>query len=453
MSNYMHRAFSPSYRGWLALCRAIGETVEPHQKLIARALLDGDEREVAVCVSRGNDKTTTAALLAVHHLLTVPGADVALGAASRAQARIAFERMKGFAEHPALADQLVVRHLELRAERGGLLRVLPADGPRSHGLSSSLYIGDEVWCWRDGGLLEAMQTGLAKRPDAKLLLISTSAAHHDSPLGRLRSRALAGRHERQGAVIDASHAGIRWLEWSAPEDADLDDYALAARVNPAARFTPAVLAEARARVAEQAYRQFHLNQFGVSEAQWLPAGAWAACQGPVDLTPRTVWLGVDIGGARAASAVVGVTEDLQVPICEVYTGDEAVLAVSDAIVRLAGEGWIIEECAFDPWRFEGEALRLARDHGVRMVQFAQSHGRMVPASEALHAAIVEHKLRHPGHPELDAHVAGAVARATGRGWRLDKSERGALIDAVVAMAMAVERAQFKPEPVRLIGWA
>jgi hypothetical protein len=50
-------------------------------------------------------------------------------------------------------------------------------------------------------------------------------------------------------------------------------------------------------------------------------------------------------------------------------------------------------------------------------------------------------------------VAGAVARATGRGWRLDKSSRGVQIDGVVALAMAVERAQFKPEPVRLLGWA
>jgi hypothetical protein len=46
-----------------------------------------------------------------------------------------------------------------------------------------------------------------------------------------------------------------------------------------------------------------------------------------------------------------------------------------------------------------------------------------------------------------------AARATGRGWRLDKSSRGAQIDAVIALCMAVERAQYKPEPVRLLGWA
>jgi hypothetical protein len=35
---------------------------------------------------------------------------------------------------------------------------------------------------------------------------------------------------------------------------------------------------------------------------------------------------------------------------------------------------------------------------------------------------------------------------------LDKSDRDAQVDAVVALAMAVERAQHREEPVRLLGW-
>jgi hypothetical protein len=43
-------------------------------------------------------------------------------------------------------------------------------------------------------------------------------------------------------------------------------------------------------------------------------------------------------------------------------------------------------------------------------------------------------------------------RQTRRGWRLDKPERSLNIDALVALAMALERAELKPEPVRLLGW-
>lgn len=87
-----------------------------------------------------------------------------------------------------------------------------------------------------------------------------------------------------------------------------------------------------------------------------------------------------------------------------------------------------------------------------MVEFPQSTTRMVPASERLYAAIIEQRLTHANDPELNAHVAGAVAKQTNRGWRIDKSERSAQIDAVVALAMAIERAEFRPQPVELIGW-
>jgi hypothetical protein len=52
----------------------------------------------------------------------------------------------------------------------------------------------------------------------------------------------------------------------------------------------------------------------------------------------------------------------------------------------------------------------------------------------------------------DAPVRRAVARHSRRGWRIDKAERGENIDGVIALCMAVEVAQARPEPVRLLGW-
>lgn len=440
------------FAGFLKFCDQLGEQLEPHQRRIARAVIDGPEREIGVSVGRGNDKTTTAALLGLHYLLTTPGASVTIGAASRDQARIAYERMRGFASHPSLDGRLTIRHLELRGPEGGLLRVIPSDGPRAHGLSSGLYIADELWAWPDKGLLEAMLTGLIKRPDARLLAISTAPAHLDTPWGRMRVRALAQADVRQRGVLLEARGALRWLEWSAPGDCDLDDYRLAARVNPASRFTASVLKEARARVPELTYRQFHLNQAGVTEAQWLPAGSWQQCRAPVDLTPREIVLGIDIGGSRSASALVGVTRDLEVPICQVFQGDDAVLAVTDAVLQIHEDGWTIIEIAYDPWRYRAEALRLEREHGLNVVEFPQSHARMTVASEGLHAAVVEKRLRHPGHPTLDSHVAQAVAQKTGRGWRLTKAGRGAQIDALIALAMALEHASIQPASLELVGW-
>jgi phage terminase large subunit-like protein len=86
----------PGLDGLRAFCGAIGEPLEPHEERIAAAYF-GAAREVCAVLPRGNRKTTLAALIALHHLLTAPRADVILGAASVNQARIAYERMRSFA--------------------------------------------------------------------------------------------------------------------------------------------------------------------------------------------------------------------------------------------------------------------------------------------------------------------------------------------------------------------
>lgn len=91
-------------------------------------------------------------------------------------------------------------------------------------------------------------------------------------------------------------------------------------------------------------------------------------------------------------------------------------------------------------------------NSLALVQFPQSHTRTAIASEGLHRVIVERTLRHRGHRELDAHVAAAAAKQTGRGWPLVQGGNAAQIDAVIALAMAAERAQHEEGPARLLGW-
>jgi len=374
--------------GLIEFCELIDEPLQVHEKRIARAYF-GTAREVCAILPRGNAKTTLAAKIGVHHLLSVPGAMVTIGAASRDQARICFERMRGFAEHEALEDVLTVRHLELRHElAGGLLRVVPSDGPRVHGLSSTLYIGDEVWAWPSGGeLLEAMQTGLIKRRDSKLLLISTAAAQLDSPLGRMRARALAQpTAKRTGPVVEA-RGDLHWLEWSLPDDAALDDLRAVAKCNPAPWITVADLRRQRAAVPETAFAQFHACRWGVGEGSWLPPGAWQACTGTPEFTAgEDVWIGVDVGGERSATAVVYVNAALHVGAA-IYHGDSGVLEAVDHVRALAAK-FNVRELVYDPWRFGQAAQELERE-GLLVVAFPQHNSRMIPASARLHAAIVE----------------------------------------------------------------
>jgi hypothetical protein len=385
------------YKGLVAFCDVIGESLQSHERRIARAHF-GERREVYAILPRGNLKTSLAAKIGLHHLLTVPNASVTIGAASRDQARICFERMRGFAQHPAIEDQLVIRHLELRHEDEDglrLLRVVVSEGARVHGLSSSSYVGDEIWAWRGDQLIEAMLTGLVKRPDARFLGISTAAARLDSALGRLRARAMAGKAVRKGAVIDAVAPGMRWLEWSLPEDRELTDFRAIKACNPARYITAGSLREQSERVTPISFQQFHCCRWGVGEGAWLPAGAWSACAGDWAPADEPVVLFVDVGGSRASTALIGVTLNLHVAEIRVLQGDDAVLEVVEEVLEIARRRPVLE-VAHDPWRFRFEALRLQRGHGLRVVEVPMSQSRLIAMSEGLHSVVVSKRFDTSG---------------------------------------------------------
>jgi phage terminase large subunit-like protein len=434
---------------FLAFCASVGFELEPFQRRIARAAF-GPERELVVLCPRGQGKSRLAGALAVHHLLTVPRAAVYIAAASRDQARVVFEYAREVAFHPAVAERIVVRHLELRAP-DGYLRVLASDAPKLHGLTPSLAIVDELHAFRDAEVYVALRTAAIKRSDARMVTISTPAQGKATPLGRLRDRALQQPEvKRRGAVTDARGPSLRMLEWAVPEEASIDNMREVKRANPASWITPESLREQRQAVPEVAFRRFHAGQWCAREGAWIPPGAWQACAGEVRFEPgERVWVGVDVGGQRSASAVVWVSEDLKVG-CAIYHGDEGVLECAAKVRELAGQ-LAVEEVTFDQWRFTQAGLELERE-GLPAVAFPQTDARMIPASQRLYDAVAEGRLTHPDDPELNAHAAAAIARHGRRGWRLDKAARGDSIDAIVALAMSVERAENRATPAQLVGW-
>ena len=78
--------FRPTYRGFLRFCDAVGYQLAPFQKRIARAHF-GAEREAVAILPRGSAKSTLAAHLATHHVLSRRNPGVYVGAGCRDQAR------------------------------------------------------------------------------------------------------------------------------------------------------------------------------------------------------------------------------------------------------------------------------------------------------------------------------------------------------------------------------
>jgi phage terminase large subunit-like protein len=134
----------------------------------------------------------------------------------------------------------------------------------------------------------------------------------------------------------------------------------------------------------------------------------------------------------------------------IFHGDQGVLDCVDKVRELASE-FNIREVAFDPWRFGQGAQDLERE-GITVTAFPQSDSRMIPASDRLYRAVVGKRVTLPAHAEMRAHAAAAIARHSRRGWRIDKANRADNIDALIALAMALEAVENQPAPVELLGW-
>jgi phage terminase large subunit-like protein len=456
--------FPPGYRGFLKFCAAVGWKPHAAHKRIARAHFDA-ERECIAILPRGSAKSTLAAHLAVHHVLSRAAPGVYIGAASREQARVIGGMVRALSRHQVVAPYVVWRTDALRwaddPKGPAVLNVVASSGDKAHGWPHpTLIIADELWAWPDGPvtLLGAMMTSMLKNGECRFLGISTAAHSLDTPLGRLRARALAQPTvSRKGPVLEATGDGLRWVEWSLDEDKDPDDMAAVAACNPLR--TVEEIRQQRPRVTDVEWLQFHCCRWGVSTARWLPPGMWQQRRAVYDVgLDEPLILGVDIGGSRSATAVIGCVTDpdgegVRVALVEIWQGDDAVLKATSYIENLARSGRPIREVVFDPMRFASEALRLERDHGLQLVHWPQHESRMTICSENLHRLVVEGKLRHPGDPELDRHVASAVAKPTPRGWRLVKMADAAQIDGVIALAMAAERAGVVPRVPKIIGWS
>jgi phage terminase large subunit-like protein len=389
--------------------------------------------------------------MAVHHLVTVPKAAIYVAAASRDQASIIYQYARDFATHPSVAERIVVRHLELRGPGGAFLRVLASDAPKLHGLTPSLAIVDELHAFRDAEVYLALRTAMLKRPGSRLITISTAGQGVESPLGRLRARALAlPQVRRQGPLTDARGESLRMLDWAVPEDGDVDDMRQVKRANPASWITTDLLREQREAVPDLAFRRYHCGQWTQREGSWLPPGVWQASVGePRFAQGEPIYLALDVGGSRADTALVWLNESYQVG-CSIWSGDDGILQALDKIRELR-ETYTVRELAFDPWRAQQAALELERD-GMTCVVWPQTDARACPASDRLHRALIEGRLTLPPDPKLAEHATNVIQRHSRRGWRLDAPSRSDNIDGIVALMMGLDRLEHRPEPVRLVGW-
>ena len=400
----------PGYKGLIRFADRAGLNVEPFQKRILKVML-GPEPEAVILLPRGAGKTTLMALAVVHHLLTVEDAKVYVAASSRDQARILYEaaetvRAPARRSPSSCSGTWSCAGAPIRTRRRvftRFFRVLPAEGPRLHGLIPSLMIWDEAQAVTREDVYPALASALHKTPGAKLITVSTAGQGVESPLGQLRTRAMAlptvvthgcaDRGARPGSR-DARVVGAGGREYRQRRRSRR-------RIQrPGSMWGAEIAADPAARARVPAV---HREPVDRTSGPLAAAGCVAVVCRRSGVHRRRA--GLDRRRRRRRAILERrrwVNESLQVGV-EIFHGEAGVLECLDA-VRGLGARYTVVEVVFDPWRFGQAAQELARE-GVTVVEFPQHDGRMIPASQRLHSAITERRITLPDDRELARHAA------------------------------------------------
>lgn len=480
--------------------------LQPFQRWLLRPYFDG-YAETAICVPTGNGKTSLLGALALYHAMNTQDANVVLAAAARDQAARMLEQAGGFVRRTPYLDkhfklQLYGNKRIIGRKTGSLIRAIAADAHTADGEIPTLVCVDELHRHKSSELYGVLRDKCAKR-QGQILSISTAGDSEESPLGRLRTKALSLPSALRNGVevtADDEDSGFAWRELSLTDD-DVtagrhEDFELVKLVNPLDVHTPQSL---RTRYLSASMEPWQWARFtcGVwlgGENSAFDAVAWRNCGRWPDIAEGThVWLGVDLGWRYDSTAlvpfhfdesqdipdgspeVVGLPTIIEAPGDGTSTSHKAVLTAISAIHKRtpidvividpnAEAGFLIEQM--------GDSERWPELNSIEVIEHSQNPDPMADACMGLAESIRAGRIAHPDgsadfkdYPRLrerasalTSHVLAAGVKSTsGNKWRIVKQKGGRKIDAAVALAMVRAKRLEKPKRPKVtantyVGW-
>lgn len=427
-------------------------------------------RQALIGVARKNGKSALGSALGLGGLLLGPaGGEVYSCAADKEQARIVFGTARRMVELDSELSSILKLYrdvIEYR-ETGAIYRVLSAEAYTKEGLNPHLVLFDEVHAQPNRELWDVMALAMGARLEPLLVGITTAGVKADSTGQDSLCYGMYqyGKRVAAGELEDPSF----FMAWWEPRNPEADHRLESTQREANPGFDDLVSAEdfrsAVLRTPEAEYRTKRCNQWVSTAQAWLPSGAWDSCT-----EERSVPDGVDVvlgfdgsyNNDSTALVVVELGDKPHIDVVECWerpvTADDSwkvpIFAVEDAI-RQACRRWSVREVACDPARW-ARSMQLLEDEGLPIVEYPQSAERMVPATQRLYEAVLNHTITHSGDPRLARHIANCVLRINQRGAQLAKETKTSSrkIDLAVATVVGLDRASQRQEAeaVPMVAW-
>lgn len=430
-------------------------TLEDFQKAALAEHFEGC-RELLLIISKKNGKSSILGGRGLYELVTKPGAEVAIVAASRDQAGLILGQAAGYVERsPALRRRLKVVRREIRHRtNGATMRIKAADSDTLDGWLGDLALIDELGRWPSAENYGLLRAGVVPR-GGQIISISTAGDDEASPLGKLRQAAIKlptfHRDPDNPFHKIATSDGFALHEWSLDPSDDPEDLEKIKAVNPASWMTPALLKEEleSPSYTPWAHKRFRVGIWTSGEDGAIAEKEWRACAVPGTEIPEGadgVIVGVDLAFKWDTSVFCPIWRDgekvkVHTPTILTPPQDGTSLDFEEvfAAAEACRERWPTCSFVLDP-EAGGEMLAQRIDNalGGMIVTHSQRPNPMCKASQILAEAVSAGQLQHPDDDAFNRQVLAAGAKFMGVGWRLVKQRGKTLpIDAAVALAMAL----------------
>ena len=328
---------------------------------------------------------------------------------------------------------------ELLLKTGQRVRITAPTPSAARGYANDLILIDEVREQTDFDLWAAIRPTINTRKESTKygaqVWLTSNAGHLDSVL------LLQKRREALDLIETKKPGSLAYLEWSAPEDAGLDDIENAwIPSNPALGYLFDLdVIRANRSLPEPVFRTEQLCQFVGTMDNWLPVGGWENCEDSIpipDSAKGRVIFGIDRSpswDSVSVVAVVPVGDRLAVEVVRHWDTGVSEDRLLDYVAGLI-ERWNPQYVAADDLLLGDFLTKLDQITGIRLHRIRGAD--IQRACSNLYQIIKTGRLAHNGDELLASHVNAAARKDAGEAWRLSRRHSSRHIDAVMALAAA-----------------
>jgi len=360
---------------------------------------------------------------------------------------------------------------------GGIYRIVSAEAYSKDGYNIHGLIFDELHRQRNRELYDTMTMGAGDARDQPVFFMITTAGYD-------RNSICWEVHEKARQVKEGTLKLDNWLVsmYSADEKDDWADEKVWAACNPSLN---KIIDIEKVRLAyneakevpplENDFRRKRLNQWVKQESRYLPMKKWDECDRNIDklaLKGKYFYGGLDLASSTDIAAFVMVHKDEdrfyhvlpffwvpeeaieirsrrdKVPyaewaaegLIEATPGNVIDYAHIEAKIDDLQNDYDIQEIAFDRWGAVQISQNL-EEKGFTVVPFGQGYASMGEPTKELLKIVLAGKLIHGANPVLRWMADNVVVRMDpAENYKPDKSKSTERIDGIVALIMAISRA-------------